>query len=220
MDLTGIIAISGKPGLYKVLAQGKNNIIVESLEDKKRVPAYASDRISALDDISIYTYDDDKPLREIFTSIFEKEKGKETISHKEDQNKLKAYLMEVLPNFDQERVYGSDIKKIFQWYNLLLKAGALVPEEKETKKEAKADSAEGKEKKPAAKSTAKKAAEEGEKEEKAPAKKAPAKKTAATATKSATAAKAPAAKAPAKANAKATSAKKVAAPKTGSSRGK
>ncbi len=219
MDLTGIIAISGKPGLYKVLAQGKNNIIVESLEDKKRVPAYASDRISALDDISIYTYDDDKPLREIFTSIFEKEKGKETISHKEDQNKLKAYLIEVLPNFDQERVYGSDIKKIFQWYNLLHKAGALIPEVKEEKekKAAKADSAEGKEKKPAAKTTAKKSAEEGEKE---PAKKAPAKKTAATATKSATAAKAPAAKAPAKANAKATSAKKVAAPKTGSSRGK
>ena len=120
MNLTGIIAISGKPGLYKVWAQGKNNIIVESLEDKKRVPAYSSDRISALDDISIYTYDDDKPLREIFISIFEKEKGKETISHKEDQNKLKAYLVEVLPNFDQERVYASDIKKIFQWYNLLL----------------------------------------------------------------------------------------------------
>lgn len=220
MDLTGIIAISGKPGLYKVLAQGKNNIIVESLEDKKRVPAYASDRISALDDISIYTYDDDKPLREIFTSIFEKEKGKETISHKEDQNKLKAYLIEVLPNFDQERVYGSDIKKIFQWYNLLLKAGALIPEVKEEKKAAKADSAEGKEKKPAAKTAAKKSTEEAGKEEKAPAKKAPAKKTAATATKSATAAKAPASKAPAKANAKATSAKKVAAPKTGSSRGK
>ena len=134
MNLTGIIAISGKPGLFKVLAQGKNNIIVESLEDKKRVPAYASDRISALDDISIYTYDEDKPLKEIFISIFEKEKGKETISHKEDQSKLKAYLIEILPNFDQERVYSSDIKKIFQWYNLLLKAGALVMEE-ETKEE-------------------------------------------------------------------------------------
>lgn len=214
MNLTGIIAISGKPGLYKVLAQGKNNIIVESLEDKKRVPAYASDRISALDDISIYTYDDDKPLKEIFISIFEKEKGKETISHKEDQNKLKAYLIEVLPNFDQERVYASDIKKIFQWYNLLLKAGALVPEEKAEEKEA----APAKEKK-APKAAAKK--EDGEakdaKEEKTPAKKAPAKKAAAP--KAATA-KAPAAKAPAKASAKATSAKKVAAPKTGSSRGK
>ena len=210
MNLTGIIAISGKPGLYKVLAQGKNNIIVESLDDKKRVPAYASDRISALDDISIYTYDDDKPLKEIFTSIFEKEKGKETISHKEDQNKLKAYLIEVLPNFDQERVYASDIKKIFQWYNLLLKAGALVPEEKEEK-----EAAPAKEKK-ATKTAAKK--EDAEtKEEKAPAKKAPAKKAA---TPKAATAKAPAAKAPAKASAKATSAKKVAAPKTGSSRGK
>ena len=206
MNLTGIIAISGKPGLYKVLAQGKNNIIVESLEDKKRVPAYASDRISALDDISIYTYDDDKPLKEIFISIFEKEKGKETISHKEDQNKLKAYLIEVLPNFDQERVYASDIKKIFQWYNLLLKAGALVPEEKEEK-----EAAPAKEKK-AAKTTAKKEDAEAT-EEKTPAKKAPAKKAAAP--KAATA-KTPAAKA----SAKTTSAKKVAAPKTGSSRGK
>lgn len=210
MNLTGIIAISGKPGLYKVLAQGKNNIIVESLEDKKRVPAYASDRISALDDISIYTYDDDKPLKEIFTSIFEKENGKETISHKEDQNKLKAYLIEVLPNFDQERVYASDIKKIFQWYNLLLKAGALVPEEKEE-----TEAAPAKEKK-ATKTAAKKEDAEAT-EEKAPAKKAPAKKAAAP--KAATA-KAPAAKAPAKASAKTTSAKKVAAPKTGSSRGK
>lgn len=209
MNLTGIIAISGKPGLYKVLAQGKNNIIVESLEDKKRVPAYSSDRISALDDISIYTYDDDKPLREIFISIFEKEKGKETISHKEDQNKLKAYLVEVLPNFDQERVYASDIKKIFQWYNLLLKAGALVMEE-EVKEEAPA-----KEKK-AAKTSAKKDADTTS-EEAAPVKKAPAKKAAAP--KAAT--KAPAAsKGPAKASAKTTSAKKVAAPKTGSSRGK
>ena len=210
MNLTGIIAISGKPGLYKVLAQGKNNIIVESLEDKKRVPAYASDRISALDDISIYTYDDDKPLKEIFTSIFEKEKGKETISHKEDQNKLKAYLIEVLPNFDQERVYASDIKKIFQWYNLLLKAGALVPEEKEEK-----EAAPAKEKK-TTKTAAKKEDAEAT-EEKAPAKKAPAKKAAAP--KAATT-KTPAAKAPAKASAKTTSAKKVAAPKTGSSRGK
>lgn len=211
MNLTGIIAISGKPGLYKVLAQGKNNIIVESLEDKKRVPAYASDRISALDDISIYTYDEDKPLREIFTSIFEKEKGKETISHKEDQNKLKSYLLEVLPNYDQERVYASDIKKIFQWYNLLFKAGALIPDEEEVKEEAPA-----KEKK--ATKTAAKKDEDATTEEKAPAKKAPAKKAAAP---KVAAAKTPAsAKGPAKAAGKATSAKKVAAPKTGSARGK
>lgn len=207
MNLTGIIAISGKSGLYKVLAQGKNNIIVESLEDKKRVPAYASDRISALDDISIYTYDEDKPLKEIFISIFEKESGKETISHKEDQGKLKSYLLEILPNFDQERVYASDIKKIFQWYNLLLKAGALVIEEvKEETEEA------PKEKKAKASASKDDAEAAPAKEKKAPAKKAAAPKAAA--------AKTPAAKAPAKAAAKTTSAKKVAAPKTGSSRGK
>lgn len=215
MNLTGIIAISGKSGLYRVLAQGKNNIIVESLEDKKRVPAYASDRISALDDISIYTYDEDKPLKEIFSSIFEKESGKEAISHKEDQNKLKNYLLEILPNFDQERVYASDIKKIFQWYNLLLKAGALVLEE--ATEEVAAEEAPAKEKKApkAAKKESYDASEDSAKEKKAPAKKAAAPKAAAKAT-----AKTPAAKAPAKAAGKATSAKKVAAPKTGSSRGK
>jgi len=206
MNLAGIIAISGKPGLFKVIAQGKNNLIVESLEDKKRVPAYATDRISALEDISIYTYDEDKPLKEIYVSIFEKENGGATISHKEDAAKLQKYLLEVLPNFDQERVYGSDIKKLFQWYNILHKAGELKLEEPAA------------EEKPAKKAPAKKkeAAEETttevKAEKKAPAaKKAPAK---AAATKTA------APKAAAKPAAKTTATKKVAAPKTGSSRGK
>ncbi len=206
MNLAGIIAISGKPGLFKVIAQGKNNLIVESLEDKKRVPAYATDRISALEDISIYTYDEDKPLKEIYITIFEKEKGGATISHKEDAAKLQKYLLEILPNFDQERVYGSDIKKLFQWYNILQKAGELKLEE-------------AVEEKPAKKAPAKKkeAAAEGETatevkaEKKAPAKKAPAK---------ATTAKTAAPKTAAKPTAKATASKKVAAPKTGSSRGK
>ncbi len=125
MNLTGIIAISGRPGLYKVVAQGKNNIIVEALEDQKRFPAYASDRISALEDISIYTYEEDKPLREIYSDIYKKENGGACISHKEEPAKLQAYLMEILPDFDQERVYNSDIKKLFQWYNLLHAAGLL-----------------------------------------------------------------------------------------------
>jgi hypothetical protein len=125
MNLTGIIAISGRPGLFKVIVQGKNNVIVESLVDRKRFPAYSSDRISALEDISIYTQDQEKPLKEIFKSIFEKEKGAETISHKESDVNLVNYLLEVLPNYDQERVYVSDIKKIYQWYNLLHKSGEL-----------------------------------------------------------------------------------------------
>lgn len=208
MNLAGIIAISGKPGLFKVIAQGKNNLIVESLEDRKKVPAYATDRISALEDISIYTVDDDKPLKEIFTVIFEKEKGGTTISHKEDAAKLQKYLLEILPNYDQERVYGSDIKKLFQWYNLLHKAGELKPEEPvvEEKEEKKA--------KPAAKKTAK--ADAANETVEAPAKKAPAKKAA----PAKAAVKAVAPKGPVKAAGKAASAKKVAAPKTGSSRGK
>lgn len=159
MNLTGIIAISGKPGLFKVIAQGKNNIIVESLEDKKRVPAYSTDRISALDDISIYTYDDDKPLREIYRTIFDKENGGETISHKEDAKKLKAYLLEILPSYDQERVYGSDIKKLFQWYNLLHKAGELKVEETKEETPAAETTDEAVKKAPAKKAAPKKTAE-------------------------------------------------------------
>ena len=137
MNLTGIIAISGKPGLFKVVAQGKSNLIVESLEDGKRIPAYSTDRISALEDISVYTYEEDALLSSVFDSIYKKENGGIAPSHKEDKNTLENYLLEVLPNYDQERVYFSDVKKIFQWYNLLHKSGNMVldtsVEEEETK---------------------------------------------------------------------------------------
>lgn len=213
MNLTGIISISGKPGLFKVVAQGKNNVIVESLEERKRFPAYASDRISALDDISIYTYDEDKPLKEIYVSIFEKEKGGETISHKEDITILRDYLVGVLPNYDQERVYPSDIKKLFQWYNMLHKAGELKLEEKEEK------AAEtGTEDKPKTEKAAKGSTAAKTTEKKPADKKAPAAKTAkgSTAGKTPTAAK----NAGPKAAAKSAGAKKVVAPKTGGGRGK
>ena len=131
MNLTGIIAISGKPGLFKVVAQGKNNLIVESLEDGKRIPAYSTDRISALEDISVYTYDEDASLNELFEVIYHKENGGEAPSHKADKLTLENYLLEILPNYDQERVYFSDLKKIFQWYNLLHKKGLLVLDEVE-----------------------------------------------------------------------------------------
>jgi hypothetical protein len=132
MNLTGIIAIAGRPGLYKVIAQGKNNIIVESLIDNKRFPAYATDKISALDDISIYTYDEDAPLRDLLTAIYKKENGNACPSHKESMSTLQAYLLELLPNYDQERVYPSDVKKMFQWYNLLHKSGNLKLEDDKT----------------------------------------------------------------------------------------
>ena len=136
MDLSGIISISGRPGLYKVIAQGKNNIIVESLTDKKRFPAYATDRISALEDISIYTYEGDKPLKEIYADIYAKQEGKEAPSHKEDITVLQSFVQEIIPDYDEERVYTSDIKKLIQWYNMLLKSGNLEPaEEDETQEE-------------------------------------------------------------------------------------
>ena len=141
MDLSGIISIAGKPGLYKVVAQGKNNVIVESLEDKKRFPAHASNRISALEDISIYTADEDTSLKDVFTALFKKESGKASISHKEDPKKLGKYFEEVLPNYDKERVYPSDIKKFFQWYNLLQKADLLKLEEKKAPKATKKEEA-------------------------------------------------------------------------------
>lgn len=170
MDLSGIISISGRPGLYKVIAQGKNSIIVESLIDKKRFPAYSTDRISALEDISIYTIEEDKPLTEIFVELYEKQEGKEGPSHKDDITTLTEYFMEILPDYDDERVYPSDIKKLFQWYNLLHKAGCLEPTEEEKEKEEK-------EAKKEAKVKAKPEAETKEaKPKKAPAKKAPAKK--------------------------------------------
>lgn len=196
MVLSGIISISGRSGLYKVIAQGKNNIIVESLEDKKRFPAYSTDRISALEDISIYTYEEDKALHLIFDAIYEKEGGKTCISHKESDKDMSTYLESVLPDFDKERVYPSDIKKIFMWYNLLHKAGELKLEEKEEK---------------SAKKTAKKDAGT-DAEEKPEAKKAPKAK--------ATAAAKPKAVAKDKPAAKSTAGKKVVAPKVGTSRGK
>ncbi|WP_417266445.1 DUF5606 domain-containing protein [Brumimicrobium sp.] len=160
MDLSGIISISGKPGLFKVVAQSKNNIIVESLIDNKRIPAYSTDRISALEDISIYTYEEDVPLKEVYTSLATKENCGEGPSHKESLNKLSAYLEEILPDYDQDRVYPSDIKKLFQWYNILQKAGLIKLEEEkkeeEPKEEAKKKKATEKaaDKKPAAKKPA------------------------------------------------------------------
>lgn len=129
MNLTGIISISGKPGLYKVIAQSKNSIIVESLDTNKRTPAYSTDRISAIEDISIYTYEEDVPLKEVFKAIFTKEQGGNAPSHKEDIQVLEKYLQSVLPNYDQERVYTSDVRKIFQWYNKLNTAGLIVIED-------------------------------------------------------------------------------------------
>ncbi len=135
--LKGILAISGQPGLYKHLAESKNNIIVESLETGKRIPAYSTTKISALEDIAIYTDTADVPLKDVFKAISEKENGGEAISHKSSADELKAYFGEVLPEYDRDRVYVSDIKKVLLWYNILQKKEMLdfTEEEEEDKPE-------------------------------------------------------------------------------------
>lgn len=126
--LQGILAISGQPGLYKLVSQAKNGAVVESLDTKKRMPAYASAKISALEDIAIFTEEEEKPLVDVFKSIFQKEDGGEAISHKASGSELKAYFEEVLPDYDKDRVYVSDIKKVINWYNVLQKQGVITQE--------------------------------------------------------------------------------------------
>jgi len=132
MDLKGIIAISGKPGLYKVAAQGRNNIIVESLDSGKKFPAFATDKISALEDISIYTYETDVPLVDVYTKIADKNDFTAAINHKESAEKLREALTDVLPDYDEDRVYDSDIRKLYQWYNILIDKGLINKEAVET----------------------------------------------------------------------------------------
>jgi hypothetical protein len=120
MDLSKILAISGKPGLYKTLSQSKNGFIVESLQDGKRFTAFTHERISTLEEISIYTETDDIPLKKIFKTIFEKQNGQPAAIQHSDPKELKAFFAEVVPNYDKERVYVSDMKKVVNWYNALL----------------------------------------------------------------------------------------------------
>lgn len=128
MNLKGLIAISGKAGLYKVAAQGRNNIIVESLDNGKKFPAFATDKISALEDISIYTYDADVPLTEVYGKLAEKANFEKSLNHKEDSETLRNELVTFLPDYDVERVYESDIRKLFQWYNILIEKGFITRE--------------------------------------------------------------------------------------------
>jgi hypothetical protein len=141
MEFSKIISVTGKPGLYKVISQSKNAVIAESLIDNKRVAINATQNLSLLENIAIYTYEEDVPLLDIFTSMFEKTAGKEALSHKESSKNLTAFFAEVLPGYDEERVYASNIKKVIQWFNALVKAGmdfskieeAKTTEEVETK---------------------------------------------------------------------------------------
>ena len=119
MSLKGIISISGQQGLFKVLTQTKSGFIVESLIDKKRIPVSSTHQISMLEDISIFTVTDDIPLKDVFIKIKNAENEHPVIPAKSDGVKLKEYFKKVLPDFDEERVYTSDIKKVISWYSFV-----------------------------------------------------------------------------------------------------
>lgn len=121
-----IIAVSGKPGLYKLVSRGNNNLIVETVDDKKkRMPIFASDRVTSLRDTAMYTDAEDKPLMQILDALYKKEEGKETSINfkKASSTELREYFASFLPDFDRDRVHDSDIKKLLQWYNILVKNG-------------------------------------------------------------------------------------------------
>lgn len=126
MDLSGILAVSGKPGLYKMVAQNKNGLIVEELNGDKRFPVYSTHQISALEEISIYTYEDDIPLVEVLEKMHEVLGGEAAMSPKSSKNDLMSFFEKVLPYYHQEQVYPSDVKKVIQWYNLFHSQGLLV----------------------------------------------------------------------------------------------
>lgn len=122
--LKTVLSISGRPGLFKLVSQGKNMLIVESLGTGKRMPAYAHDKIISLGDIAIYTMEEDIPLADVFESIKEKNEGKIVdIKSMKSDKEIREYFATILPNFDDERVYTNDIKKVFTWYNALVESG-------------------------------------------------------------------------------------------------
>lgn len=137
-----ILSIAGRPGLYKLVSQGKNMLIVESLATGKRTPAYAHDKVVSLGDISIYTTESDVPLAEVFETIKEKNAGKPVDVKKMDDAEVRTYFAEILPDFDRDRVYTNDIRKVFAWYNDLIGAGVTEFKDKEIAEDEAAEAAE------------------------------------------------------------------------------
>lgn len=134
IEVKDILSISGKGGLFRYIAQARNGIVVESLEDKKRHVEPTTSRVSSLEDIAIFTESEDVPLSDVLHRIYEKETGKESISHKSTNEELKNYFEEILPEYDEERVYVSDIRKVINWYNILRQHDMLILIDKEEEK--------------------------------------------------------------------------------------
>lgn len=139
MNLEKILAISGKPGLYALKVQTRSGFVAESLLDGKKITVGLKSNVSLLSEISMYTESEEKPLAEVMRNIAIKEDNGPALSHKEDNAKLTAYFKEILPDYDQDRVYPSDIKKVLNWYNMLQAKGMVskeAPVKEETKEEA------------------------------------------------------------------------------------
>lgn len=135
--LKTVLSISGRPGLYKLVSQGKNMLIVEAIGTGKRLPAYAHDKVISLGDIAIYTYEEDIPLADVFEAIKEKNEGKAVdVKAMKGDKEIREYFATVLPDFDDERVYTNDIKKVFSWYNILVEAGMTEFKPAETEESA------------------------------------------------------------------------------------
>ncbi len=142
MDLNKIITIAGKSGLYKIIADTRNGFVVESLTDGRKIPVFATERSSVLEDINIYTVEGEMPLKDVLWNIFEKEGGQEVSFTKKDQAAALSKFEEILPEYDKERVYFSDIKKVFSWYNLLLEKDMISKPAKDNEPAAEGEEAE------------------------------------------------------------------------------
>ncbi len=129
MNVEKILAISGKPGLYELKVQTRSGFVAESMQDGKRITVGMKSNVSLLSEISMYTSTEEKPLAEILRAIAVKENEGPAISHKEDNDKLLAYFIQIVPDYDQDRVYPSDIKKVLNWYNILQVKGLISKEE-------------------------------------------------------------------------------------------
>ena len=135
--LQTILSVSGKPGLYRLLSQGKNTLIVESLQTKQRLPILPKDKVVSLGDISMFTIEEDVPLSEVLTRVQEHQAGVPFAEELlKDGDALRETFGEILPSYDRERVYTSDIKKLFSWYNILLAAGITSYSDEEEASEA------------------------------------------------------------------------------------
>lgn len=140
--LKRILSISGKPGLYKLVNQGKNMLIVENLANGKRLPAYARDKVVSLGDIAIYTNDADVPLGDVLEKVKEATEGQPVDTKSMDDTQIREYFKTILPEYDEDRVYTTDIRKLFSWYNQLVASGVTEFKDEEIAQDKAAEEAE------------------------------------------------------------------------------